>query len=557
MTLKNLLRSGKLPFLLAFYVGLIDQGLDVYAFNEREIGTAHAAPWRQRTMQVIASLLSRTSRLLDFFRSPLGRQMALTAAMLALAIIVSHVRPEAAVLVAGTTLVELREEKGRLCNEADQILIKAREDNRMDLRKEEEEKFDAIHVDIDKLTARIVREEKQEATRASLEQPANGGRRSEAAQPTQRPAMAGKVTETERVEAFRAWALGGVPDELLTDAQRETARRCGINVDSKRIKLSMGPVLKSASPEDLRAWQAQVDEKRAALTGAQSTTTTGGYTTADATMRALEFALLAYGGMRSVATVLRTDTGGPLPIPTSDDTANKGEIIAENTTYNELEMTFGQLVLDAFKYSSKYIKASVEFLQDTSINPAEFIGNALGIRIARITNDHFTTGSGSQPNGIVTAATSSAVTFSAAAAVTADNLTDLIHSVDPAYRVNGRWMFHDGGLKMIKKVKVLQYSGDTVGVPLWIPGLTSGQPDMILGYPYTVNQSMTTPATSVKSILFGDFSKYLIRDVRDVTLVRLDERFAEFGQVAFLAFSRHDGDLLDAGTHPVKYGTQA
>ena len=38
--------------------------------------------------------------------------------------------------------------------------------------------------------------------------------------------------------------------------------------------------------------------------------------------------------------------------------------------------------------------------------------------------------------------------------------------------------------------------------------------------------------------------------MRDFTLVRLDERFAEFLQVAFLAFMRTDGDLLDAGTDP-------
>jgi HK97 family phage major capsid protein len=80
---------------------------------------------------------------------------------------------------------------------------------------------------------------------------------------------------------------------------------------------------------------------------------------------------------------------------------------------------------------------------------------------------------------------------------------------------------------------------------------------MIHGYPYVVNQSMTTPATGVKSILFGDFSKYIIRDVRDVVLLRLDERFAEQHSVAFLAFARSDGDLLDAGTDPVKYATQA
>jgi HK97 family phage major capsid protein len=110
---------------------------------------------------------------------------------------------------------------------------------------------------------------------------------------------------------------------------------------------------------------------------------------------------------------------------------------------------------------------------------------------------------------------------------------------------------------MIKKIRVLQYSGDAVGVPMWVPGLTNGAPDTILGYPYTINQSVAVPGSNAKCILFGDFSKYLIRDVRDITLLRLDERFAEFGQVAFLAFSRHDGDLLDAGTHPVKYATSA
>jgi len=457
-----------------------------------------------------------------------------------------------------TNLVELRAEKGRLANEADQILVKAKEEGRSDLRDDEDKKFDAIHADIEKISKNITRLEKQEATMSSLSE--SQGRRTthnETTQRTESRGSLGKITEHDRVESFRAWALGGLPQTPLTPEQRSMAARCGINPDSNSMLVQMGPVMKSMREDDQRSWQKQLDEKRAALTGLQSTTTTGGYTTADATMRALEVALLAYGGMRSVATIIRTDTGGPLPIPTTNDTANKGEIIGENTTYNELEMTFGQLVLDAWKYSSKYIKASVEFLQDSSINPAEFIGTALGTRIARITNDHFTTGTGSQPNGIVTAATSSAVTFSGVASVTADNLTDLIHAVDPAYRVNGRFMFHDGGLKMIKKVKVLQYSGDTVGVPLWIPGLAAGQPDRILGYEYVINQSMTTPATGVKSILFGDFSKYLIRDVRDVTLLRLDERFAEFGQVAFLAFSRHDGDLLDAGTHPVMYGTQA
>ena len=68
---------------------------------------------------------------------------------------------------------------------------------------------------------------------------------------------------------------------------------------------------------------------------------------------------------------------------------------------------------------------------------------------------------------------------------------------------------------------------------------------------------ITTHAQGQNPILFGDFSKYLIRDVNDIRLVRMDERYADYDQVGFTAFMRSDGDLLDAGTRPVKYGTQA
>jgi HK97 family phage major capsid protein len=455
---------------------------------------------------------------------------------------------------------ELLEKKGRLINEADQILAKAKEEGRYDLTAEENTRWEAIHADVEKITQFVEKEQRMAKFGEGQ------GRRSEPVQPETRHSretrQTGAASDKDRTEALRAWMLGGRQDAELTDAQRESARRVGLNLNSNRLVMNlMSPTalrasdLKNPSADDIRSWR---DETRAALTGAQSTTTTGGYTVADAMMQALEVALLRYGAMRQVATVIRTATGGPLPFPTANDTSNKGRLLAENTGATETEMTFGQLVIDAYKYSSDYVLASVEFLQDSSIDVNGFLGNALGTRIGRLQNDHFTTGTGSsQPNGIVTAGTSSSVTFSGTATVTYDNIVDLIHSIDPEYRVNGRFMFHDGALKMLKKIKVLQYSGDTIGVPLWQPSLVAGQPDLIHGYPYVVNQSMTTPATGVKSILFGDFSKYIIRDVREVELLRLNERFAEQHSVAFLAFARADGDLLDAGTHPVKYGTQA
>lgn len=457
---------------------------------------------------------------------------------------------------------DLLTKKKALLDEARSIQEHVNKEQAGDWRKEDETKFDDLTAKADQIQATIERVAKLEAHERSIAEAGESkGRKTESRQPANETRSFGQPTERDRNEALRAWALAGVPDVEITDQQRQSAQRCGVSITSKAITLHLSPIalragnLKSALPEEIRSWK---DETRAALTGAQSTTTTGGYTVADAAMQALEVSLLAFGGMRQVSTIIRTATGGPLPIPTTNDTAQKGRLLSENTGATETEMTFGQLVLDAYKYSSDYVLASVEFIQDTSIDVGGFLGNALGTRIARLQNDHYTTGTGSsQPKGVVTGAGDSTITFSGTATVSYDNIVDLIHSVDPAYRNNARFMFHDGALKMLKKVKVLQYSGDTTGVPLWQPSLVAGQPDLIHGYPYVVNQSMTTPATGVKSILFGDFSKYTIRDVRDVTLLRLDERFAELHQVAFLAFARSDGDLLDAGTDPIKYGTQA
>jgi HK97 family phage major capsid protein len=54
-------------------------------------------------------------------------------------------------------------------------------------------------------------------------------------------------------------------------------------------------------------------------------------------------------------------------------------------------------------------------------------------------------------------------------------------------------------------------------------------------------------------ILYGDFSKYVVRDVREVRLLRLNELYAQTDQVGFVSFMRTDGNLLDAGTKPVKW----
>jgi HK97 family phage major capsid protein len=52
-------------------------------------------------------------------------------------------------------------------------------------------------------------------------------------------------------------------------------------------------------------------------------------------------------------------------------------------------------------------------------------------------------------------------------------------------------------------------------------------------------------------MLYGDFSKYIIRMVRELTVIRLNERYADDGVVGFLGFMRFDGECTN--TAAIKY----
>jgi len=186
-------------------------------------------------------------------------------------------------------------------------------------------------------------------------------------------------------------------------------------------------------------------------------------------------------------------------------------------------------------------------MQDSAFNMDTEIGGALGERLGRSMNEYATTGSGTaQPNGAVTASVLGA-TAASSSAVTHDELLDLKHSVDPAYRTGAEWMFNDSTLLMLKKLK------DNDARPLWAPGITVGAPNTIDGDTYVINQDMPSFEATVKPILYGNFGKFVIRDVLDVQLVRLVERYAEYHQIGFIAIMRFDSELIDAGTNPLKH----
>ncbi|WP_455360016.1 phage major capsid protein [Streptomyces sp. SYSU K21746] len=338
--------------------------------------------------------------------------------------------------------------------------------------------------------------------------------------------------DTEEAEEARARHGGEEGVKAYTDAWRSWMRVGTADLDSQeRQALRTGWV----DGKELRA--------QGVATGAA-----GGYLVPAPFRATMVETMKFYGAMRNVAEIITTETGATLPWPTNDDTANVGAILSENTAVTEQDVTIGTNDVGAFMYTSKLVRVSLQLLQDSAFDVESWLARKLGERIGRIQNTHFTTGTGTaQPEGVQTNATIGVTGATGqTTSVTYDDLIDLIHSVDPAYRQSGRsqFMLNDASLAKVRKLK------DTQNRPLWEPSVQVGVPDGILGYGYTVNQDMPVMAANAKSILFGDFfAGYLIRDVRDIQTLRLAERYADFLQVGFLAFSRADATPQDASAY--------
>lgn len=290
-------------------------------------------------------------------------------------------------------------------------------------------------------------------------------------------------------------------------------------------------------------------EQAVQIRNAMSTTTTteGGYTVPSEIAAMVVDSLKAYGGMRQVARILNTAGGNPLNFPTSDGTSEVGAIVAENAAASAGDITFGTVAVNPYKYSSNKIAIPWELIQDSAIDVVSFVTNRLATRLGRITNTHYTVGTGSsQPFGVMArAATGKTGTTGQTLTVIYDDLIDLIHSVNSAYRGQGaRFMLKDASVAIIRKLK------DTTGRPIWNPGdaegMSGGVPSTICGYAYTVNDDVATMAANAKSIAFGDFSQFVIRDVNGVDIRRFDDSaFALNGQVGFCGWMRTGSNLLD------------
>jgi len=355
------------------------------------------------------------------------------------------------------------------------------------------------------------------------------------------------------------------PPEAQIGNGFEEARASG---DDRRFRRAFNNWLRHGLNTDDRGNKGLDDEDRAIMLSRKvehrdmgvGTGNLGGYFVPQGFVYDVDVAMKFVSELFANSNMLDTSTGNPLPHPTSNDTMNAGALIGEGQQVSEQDVAVGQILFGAYKFTSNLVRVSLELAQDSAFDMESFLKQQFAIRLARGLNPFLTVGTGSannQPMGLMTAATNSGITVVGDDNATTPNpstqigYTDLLsleHSVDPLYRPGAKWMMHDSTLRQLKGLR------DKYGRPLWVPGVATNAPDTILGYRYILNNDMSPIASGNKSLAFGAISqKFTIRRVKDLAVLRLVERYADFGQLGFLAFSRFDSQLLDAGTHPVMY----
>lgn len=413
------------------------------------------------------------------------------------------------------TLTELQEKRGRLMTQAREALNEITTNTDEARSAELEARHDAIMADFDRVEKNIEREERQAAIEARFEERAR------------------KERENKRPKGEDGEQRG--QDDGPKNEYRDVFYKF----------IASGASLDELSSEERAVLKAGVQSGKEFRVQTTGTASAGGYTVPVELANFIVKSMKDWGPMynEDIATVISTASGNVINIPTVNDTAVTAEKHTEGTALTDdggKDATFGNKELSAYVYDTEFVKFSMELAQDSVFNMESLLGTLLGERLGRIANRELTIGDGTgDPNGVVTAS-SLGKTATAAAAITGDEIIDLLHSVNAAYRRSpkARFMFADLTLAAIRKLK----DGD--GNYLWSMGdIQKGEPGTLLGYRYEINDDMDTLAAAKKVMLFGDFSKYFVRKVGSPVIGVLRERF--WPDLGIAGLIRFDGELGD------------
>jgi len=305
-----------------------------------------------------------------------------------------------------------------------------------------------------------------------------------------------------------------------------------------RLYLASGADLSEMDKEARAALRAGARELRTQTTG---TGAGGGFLVPTTLSSEINKAAAAHGPMMDpgIATEINLATGAPFDLPKVDDTdeeANAHTEGNEGADDDSGDIVLAKTQLLAHPMVTPWIKWSFELAQDSSFGFEALLGMLIGERLGRKGNRWLTVGTGvNEPLGFVTGAQVGHVA-GAAAVLTFDDIMDLEHSVDPAYRGGPkvRFQMHDQTVKALRKIK------DTSGRYIWSDGdVVKGVPATLNNRPVSFNQAMAQIGAGAKPIAFGDFAQYYVRKVGNPLIGVAREKF--FPNLGIMGVHRIDG----------------
>lgn len=412
--------------------------------------------------------------------------------------------------------VELRTQRAELVAQARKILDSVGD---ADLTNESKEQVDKMFSECDSLDKRIEKLERterlaQEEERVKAIEP----RKTSHMQPMRRKVADG----SEFGELLKAWTLGSRYDYSRNPELMNLAQDTGFNIGAKTLRLDIGKHNKSLVPVNV------------------GTASQGGYLMPETWSQSLDLSIKYYFPFRSLVDLRQTPDIGPYHINRMDDLTADVDIFAEGAATDESAdetlPTFSEVVLGRHQYRD-FVTMTYEAILGSNVDIYSNLVEALGQRMARKFAKHAMVGAGTtEPQGIVTA--SSQGCTSSGAALTADKLIDLQHSVDPIFRnQDAVFIMHDTALATVRKLKA---SG--TGNYLLEPSLTQGAPYQLLGRPVYISNDMDSGSSRYdKAIVFVTPKMYVWRECSTVELVRCDEKWVDKGYLGFYIFMWADG----------------
>lgn len=421
-------------------------------------------------------------------------------------------------------LLEERATIGKAMNDLSSLV---QVDEKRNFNATEIERFDKMKDEFSQLGDKIETLKRVELARSLMSAPEQGYSRS-----SHRPV---EITRQDKELAFKGWALNACGDSHALKPHHLAAM--------EKVKMPGGSkaIMRLADNPN------NVDNEIIERAQTSSVDSQGGYLQNDGIFQSLERNMKWYGGARAVADVIRTETGEPISFGYSDDTGNVGYQLAQTGTATNTNVVYQKKSLGEFTYVTEVEPVSIQLLQDARINVSDDLGEALAIRLGRKTNQAYTTGSGaSQPNGFLTMASLGAT--AATDTIAYGDLTNLYFSVDRAYRELPSFAFTCSDAQLNALWNIL----DNNGRPLFwnqLANLASGNPLKLFTAPIVVNNDMPAPGVSGnKPICAVTGKKFKIRDVQDIQLIVLRERYMDQLSVGFIAYLRTDSMLINPNT---------